>query len=57
MRSMATPTAPIRSATPTFELRGLFAGRDAHTRQRDLVRASLLLRPADSGTTNNGRRH
>ena len=54
---MATPTSPIRSATPTFELRGLFAGRDAHTRQRDLVRASLLLRPADSGAADSGRRH
>jgi hypothetical protein len=45
---MATPTTPIRSATPSIELRGLFAGRDAHSRQRDLVRASLLLRPADA---------
>jgi hypothetical protein len=46
--AMATPTITNRSATPSFELRGLFAGRDAHTRQRDLVRASLLLRPADA---------
>jgi len=43
---MSTPITPYRSATPAFELHGLFAGRDAHTRQRDLVRASLLLRPA-----------
>ena len=46
---MTTATAPIRSAGPTFELRGLFAGRDAHTRQLELVRASLLLRPAEAG--------
>jgi hypothetical protein len=49
---MSTPTAPKRSATPSFELRGLFAGRDAHCRQRDLVRASLLLRPADARVGN-----
>ena len=45
---MSTATAPIRSATPSFELRGLFSARDAHARQLDLVRASLLLRPAES---------
>jgi hypothetical protein len=43
---MAQLTAPIRSVTPAFQVRGLFDGRDAHSRQRDLVRASLLLRPA-----------
>ena len=46
---MSTATAPIRNAAPSFELRGLFAARDAHTRQLDLVRASLLLRPATAG--------
>jgi hypothetical protein len=45
---MNTSATPKRSATPSFELRGLFNGRDAHSRQRDLVRASLLLRPADA---------
>ena len=50
--AMSTATAPIRSATPSFELRGLFSARDAHTRQLDLVRASLLLRPATAGTGN-----
>jgi hypothetical protein len=45
---MAQLTAPIRSVTPAFQVRGLFAGRDAHARQRELVRASLLLRPADA---------
>jgi hypothetical protein len=45
---MAQLTAPARSVTPAFPVRGLFAERDAHSRQRDLVRASLLLRPADA---------
>jgi hypothetical protein len=49
---MSTATAPIRSAAPSFELRGLFSARDAHTRQLDLVRASLLLRPAPAGAGN-----
>jgi hypothetical protein len=42
------PATPYRSATPAFALRGLLAERDAHARQRELVRASLLLRPAPS---------
>jgi hypothetical protein len=46
---MSTATAPIRRPTPSFQLRGLFSGGDAHTRQLDLVRASLLLRPAPAG--------
>jgi hypothetical protein len=54
--AMATPTITNRSATPSFELRGLFSARDAHTRQLDLVRASLLLRPATAGA-GNLRRH
>jgi hypothetical protein len=45
---MSTPTSPKRSATPSFELRGLFDRRDAHSRQRELVRASLLLRPVEA---------
>jgi hypothetical protein len=49
---MNTPATSKRSATPSFELRGLFSGRDAHCRQRDLVRASLLLRPADARAGN-----
>jgi hypothetical protein len=53
---MSTVTAPIRTATPSFEIRDLFAGRDAHTRQLRLVRASLLLRPADAAAGRHRRR-
>jgi hypothetical protein len=45
---MTSTVTPVRSISPTFDARGLFGVRDAHSRQRELVRASLLLRPAES---------
>jgi hypothetical protein len=47
---MATVRIDIRHQ-PGESLRQVLADRDPHRRQRDLVRASLLARPAGSAPT------